>query len=251
MFPTLIEIGPLTIHTYGFFIALGFLLALAWSTREARQRGLDPALVQDIGFYAIVAAIVGSRALYVLLNLDYFLANPFQTLMFWKGGLVFLGGVVAVVLTVFIFLRAHEQPILPWADTFMPGLALGQAVGRLGCFAAGCCFGKTCDLPWAVTFDAAGSLAPQGVPLHPTQLYHSLGALLSFVLLLAVKPYFKEPGRLTGVFLLLYPLVRIGVEFFRADFRGEVGPFSVTQIMAAALFLLGLYLTFRPRRSHV
>lgn len=244
MFPTLVELGPLTIHTYGLFIALAFLAGMAWASREARQRGIPVSMVQDIVFWSILAAIVGSRLLFVLLNPGYFLRNPLDIFMFWKGGLVFLGGALLVALAIWFYLRSKRQPILPWADLLIPALPLGQAIGRLGCFSAGCCYGKQCDLPWAVTFTNPGSLAPLNTPIHPTQLYHSLGDLTTFLTLLLAKPYLKRDGQVLGLFLLVFPVFRIGVEFFRADFRGSMGPFSTTQVISAALMLVGLWLTF-------
>ncbi len=244
MFPTLVDLGPLTVHTYGLFIALAFLAGMVWASHEARQRGASVAMVQDIVFWSILAAIIGSRLLFVLINPGYFLRHPLDILMFWKGGLVFLGGALLVALVIWIYLRAKRQPILFWADLLVPALPLGQAIGRLGCFAAGCCYGKECVLPWAVTFNTAGSLAPQNVSLHPTQLYHSLGDLTTFLVLLLAKPYIKRPGQVLGLYLLVFPVFRIAVEFFRADFRGAMGPFSTTQVIAAALMPVGLWLTF-------
>lgn len=244
MFPTLIDFGPVAIHTYGLFIALGFLAGMSWASREARQRGLSVAMVQDVVFWSILAAIVGSRLLFVLINPDYFLRNPLEIFMFWKGGLVFLGGALLVALVIWIYLRSKGQPIMAWADVLVPALPLGQAIGRLGCFAAGCCYGKECDLPWAVIFTNNDSLAPLNTPIHPTQLYHSLGDLTTFLILVLAKPYLKRNGQVLGLFLLVFPVFRIGVEFFRADFRGTMGPFSTTQVISAALILVGIWLTF-------
>ena len=244
MFPTLIDFGPVAIHTYGLFIALGFLAGMSWASREARQRGLSVAMVQDVVFWSILAAIIGSRLLFVLINPAYFLRNPLEIFMFWKGGLVFLGGALLVALVIWIYLRSKGQPIMVWADVLVPALPLGQAIGRLGCFAAGCCYGKECDLPWAVTFTNNDSLAPLNTPIHPTQLYHSLGDLTTFLILVLAKPYLKRNGQALGLFLLVFPVFRIGVEFFRADFRGTMGPFSTTQVISAALILVGIWLTF-------
>lgn len=244
MFPILVDLGPLTVHTYGLFIALAFLAGMAWASHEARQRGASVAMVQDIVFWSILAAIIGSRMLYVMINPGYFLRHPLDIFMFWKGGLVFLGGALLVALVIWFYLRSKRQPIMFWADLLVPALPLGQAIGRLGCFAAGCCYGKECDLPWAVTFTNAGSLAPKNMSLHPTQLYHSLGDLTTFLILLFAKPFIKRPGQVLGLYLLVFPVFRIAVEFFRADFRGVMGPFSTTQVIAAALMPIGLWLTF-------
>jgi phosphatidylglycerol:prolipoprotein diacylglycerol transferase len=249
MNPVLIDIGPLTIHSYGFFIAAGFLLGLSVAMHQAKQRGLDHKLVPDLGFYIILSAIVGSRLLYVLLEPAYFLDNPLQILQFWKGGLVFLGGALLAALVCLLVLRRKNQPFWPWADAFAPGIAAGQAVGRLGCLMAGCCYGKACSLPWSITFTQPNSLAPINVPLHPTQVYHSLAGLITLCILLLARKKMARPGELFALFLVLYSMFRFVIEFFRGDFRGYLGFLSVTQWVSAALFMAGLTLIIKARRS--
>ena len=185
----------------------------------------------------------------VIENLYYFLENPLEAFMFWKGGLVFLGGAIVATFLGYLFLRKKSQPIWPWLDALAPGLALGQAIGRLGCVSAGCCYGKPCDLPWAITFSDVNSLAPLHTSLHPTQAYHSLAGLLSFIILLIFKKRITTPGKLMGTFLVLYSTFRFGIEFFRGDYRGDLGILSVTQILAAGIFVLGIsILTFRKNK---
>jgi phosphatidylglycerol:prolipoprotein diacylglycerol transferase len=247
MHPKLITIGSFTIYTYGFFIAAAFLLGMSWTMREARYRGLNPKLVSDLGFYLILGGILGARLLYVLINPRYFLEHPLEIFMFWKGGLVFLGGAIVGAICGYVFLRKRNQPLWPWLDAVAPGLALGQAVGRLGCFAAGCCYGTKCTLPWAVTFTHPDSLAPLYVPLHPTQIYHSLAGLVTFIFLLVAKKRLKGSGQLMGLFLILYAFFRFSIEFFRGDYRGSIGILSVTQILALGLFILGLWVIYKRR----
>jgi phosphatidylglycerol:prolipoprotein diacylglycerol transferase len=249
MHPILLEIGPVAIHAYGFFIAAGFLLGMAWIIREARQRGLNDRIVHDFAFFALIAAIVGSRLFYVAINLDHFLANPLDIVMFWKGGLVFSGAVLAAGALVVAVLKYKGQPLGPWADAVAPGLALGQAVGRLGCFSAGCCFGKACDLPWAVTFTDPNSLAPLYTGVHPTQLYHSLAGLAIFLVILAAKRRFQVPGRIFGLYLALFSTLRFIIEFFRGDYRGDLGFLSVTQVVALCIFATGAWLLIRKPKG--
>ncbi len=240
MNPVLIDFGPITIHSYGFFIAAGFLLGLSVTMHQAKQKGLDHKCVPDLGFYIILSAIVGSRLLYVLLEPAYFLDHPLQILQFWKGGLVFLGGAILAALACLVILRRKQQPFWPWADAFAPGIAAGQAVGRLGCLMAGCCYGKACSLPWSITFTQPNSLAPINVPLHPTQVYHSLAGLITLIVLLLVRKKLPGQGQLFALLLILYSAFRFTIEFFRGDFRGYLGFLSVTQWVAAALLLIGL-----------
>lgn len=260
MFPTILEIGPLilfgiqigpfALHTYGLFVAAGFLLGIAWSMREARQRGLDPNLVSDLGFYIILGAILGARILYVLINPTYFWQNPQEIVMFWKGGLVFSGGAILATLFAMAFLKAKRQDHWLWMDVLAPGVGLGEAIGRIGCLAAGCCYGASCDLPWAVTFFHPESLAPLHVPLHPTQLYHSLAGLACFAAVLAAKNRMQSSGQLMGLFLILFGAFRFVIEIFRADYRGNFGPVSVTQFIALCAVGLGVFIILH-RRRHV
>lgn len=156
----------------------------------------------------------------------------------WHGGLI--GGALAGAM----FFRSKKVSLALAADVFAPGLALGQAIGRLGCFFAGCCYGKSCDRPWAVTFTDPGSLAPLGVPLHPTQLYDAVfnGAIF-LVLWWAGRKESLRPGRgrLFALYLLFAALARGMVEFFRDDDRGRLGVLTATQTVSLGLLLLGLW----------
>jgi phosphatidylglycerol:prolipoprotein diacylglycerol transferase len=251
MHPILLEFGGLTIYAYGVLIAAAFLTALAFTMHEAKRRGLPHKLVPDLGFWIIVGALAGSRQLYVLITPATFLSNPLEIFAIWNGGFVFLGGGLLGGGLGYWFLRRKKQRVLPWLDTAAPGIALGQAVGRIGCLMAGCCYGKPApELPWAVTFTHAKSIAPLFTPLHPTQIYHSLAGFITFAVLLACRKRFTTPGRLMGLFLVLYAAFRIAIEFFRGDYRGFAGPVSLTQILALAFAGLGVYLlTRQPKAS--
>lgn len=250
MHPVLVDLGFATIHTYGVFIALAFVSALAWTWLEARRKGLDAKRIPDLAFAVFVGALVGARLLYVLLCLPHFLEHPLEILRFWEGGMVFSGGAVLGAYLGWREARKHHLPVMPWLDAVAPGLALGEAVGRLGCFSAGCCYGQLCAMPWAVTFTDPSSLAePLNMPLHPTQIYHSLSGLLAFGILVALRDRLKRPGQLMGLFLILFCLARFFVEFFRADYRGELGPFSVTQLLYAGFLVLGLFLLLNKRSA--
>lgn len=260
MFPTIFEsspfvifnihIGPFALHTYGLFVAMGFLLGLGWSMREARNLGLDATLLSDLGFYLILGSILGARLLYVLINPVYFWYNPLEIFMFWKGGLVFSGGAIVATTLGIWYLKKKNQNIWKWMDALAPGIGLGESIGRIGCLAAGCCYGAVCDLPWAITFTHPDSLAPLFQPLHPTQLYHSLAGLLCFITLVALKPILRYSGWRMGIFLLLFGSFRFIIEIFRADYRGELGLFSVTQLIALGAIALGATIMVY-RRKHV
>lgn len=251
MHPILVDVGPVAVHTYGLFVALGFLAAMGWTWLEVRRAGLDENLIPDFALLGLFGGLLGARLMYVLLNLDWFAAHPANIVMFWKGGMVFSGGaVLGAALPIWLAWK-KGAPVLRWLDCVAPAAGLGQAIGRLGCYSAGCCYGAPTDQPWAATFTDPGSLArPLGVPLHPTQIYHALAGLACWGLILASKRWLTRPGQRIGLFLVLFPVFRFTIEFFRADFRGDLGPLSATQGVAVAFFVLGWYLILRnPNRS--
>ncbi|CCO24517.1 prolipoprotein diacylglyceryl transferase [Maridesulfovibrio hydrothermalis] len=244
MNPILFSIGTLNIYSYSVYLTAGCLLAMGWAMREARLKELPFTLAPVAGIIAIACGIAGARVLYVALYPQEFIQNVIEIFYIWQGGLVFSGAFIFGSLSGLLYLKSQKQELLPWLDCFAPAIALGQAVGRLGCFSAGCCYGKHTDLAWAVTFKNADSLAPLFYPLHPTQLYHSLAGLVSFIILLLAKKFIKTDGQLTGLFLLLFSVFRFIIEFFRADYRGTLGSISVTQFITLVFFSIGIYLLF-------
>ncbi|MDD5207359.1 MAG: prolipoprotein diacylglyceryl transferase, partial [Desulfobacterales bacterium] len=164
MLPDLLSIGPLTIHTYGLLVALGFAAAFASTLRLSPAYGLGFHQVMDMGFIGIVAGVAGSRLLFVLFNPSHFFARPLEMFKIWEGGLVFSGGLVAVAGAMLFYSRRHGISFLRIGDLWTPGVALGQSLGRVGCFMAGCCYGKPLDAPWSVVFTDPVSLAPLHIP---------------------------------------------------------------------------------------
>lgn len=249
MHPILIDLGFANIHTYGLFVALGFLAAVGWTWLEAGRAGLDRQVLPDAALWILVGAVLGARLFFVVLDPDRFLANPLAALMFWKGGLVFSGGVIGGTALGVMYGIRRGQPIYRWMDCIAPSVALGQALGRLGCFFAGCCYGLPTNHPWGVTFTDPLCLAPTGVSLHPTQLYHAGAVFTIFLVLWAVRDRFAVPGRRTGLFLVLFSMARVVIEQFRNDFRGDLYWVTPTQAVALAFFLAGMYLLFRNPKT--
>ena len=228
MHPVLIRIGPLTIHSYGLFIAAGFLIGLSLAVHQAKKQGISAERITDIGFYLLLSAIIGSRLLFVAISARHYLDHPLDIFKIWEGGLVFYGGLILAVPVAIWYVRRHRMNLWDTADIFAPSLAIGHAIGRLGCFAAGCCYGKPAhDLPWAVTFSDPECLANVGIPLHPVQIYESLGELLNFFILVTLRKHQSFKGQLFWTYILLYSLLRFAVEFFRGD---EVRGFIVSGI---------------------
>ncbi len=250
MHPILFQYGRFTIYTYGVFVAAGFLAALWLAGREARRRGMDPRTFQDLGFLILVAALLGARLFYVLIEWPFFLEHPLKVFEIWKGGLVFYGGFTCAALASLWFVKKRGLAAWPTADVVVPSLALGQALGRLGCFFAGCCYGMECHLPWAVTFTDRTGLARLDTPLHPTQLYSALSNFLIFAVLhFLLRPRQRFPGQLLGTYLVLYPASRFAIEFLRGDPRGGIGPLSTSQLVGVPLFLFGRWMLLRRREA--
>lgn len=222
MHPILIKIGPLTIYSYGFFLAVGFMLGIFYATRQARREGIDPQKISDLAFYIIIAALVGARLLFIITEPHDFLENPLEVFKIWKGGLVFYGGFMAALVAGIWYVKRNKMPIWKTADIIAPSIALGQSLGRIGCFSAGCCYGREADVPWAVTFTDPNSLARLGVPLHPTQLYEAALDFGIFLFLISFKKRKTFDGQLIWLYTLLYAIVRFIVELFRGDPRGSV-----------------------------
>ncbi len=244
MYPVLFKIGPLTLHTYGFFVALGFLLALTWTHRESLRQGLDPEIFHDLFFHVVISALLGARIFYVALNFSYFRQDPLAALRLWEGGLVFYGGFIAAV-PVFIWrIRRWQRPALEILDVAAPALVLAQAVGRLGCLSSGCCYGKECSSGFAITFTSAISHAPLHQALHPVQIYHSLADLTIFVVLCFLSQRSLRRGTLVVSYMVLYGIMRFTVEFWRGDPRGFLYGFSTSQWISLALVICGLLLWF-------
>lgn len=245
MYPRLVELGPFTIYTYGVLLAAAFLLGLRLATSRARARGLDPGKILDLGIYIIVSAIVGGKLLLLVTDFRAFRANPADILSLARSGGVFYGGLLLAVVVSFWYMRRHRLPLWPTFDVFAPGIALGHAVGRLGCLMAGCCWGHATHLPWGITFsdpftgDYVGT--PLGVALHPTQVYEAIAetGILLFLL------WFEKRGRAFNgrtfwVYILLYGISRYAIEFFRGDPRGSVWIFSTSQFISVLLVPLAV-----------
>jgi phosphatidylglycerol:prolipoprotein diacylglycerol transferase len=254
MLPNLIQIGNFFLPTYGLLAVLGFMTALWMSSRLGRAAGLDPEAVFNLGIYSGLAALLGAKALLIALDFRYYLQSPSELLSMatLRAGGIFYGGLVAALVTAFLYMRRKKLPGLVTADAFAPGLALGHSIGRLGCFAAGCCWGVPTRLPWAVTFssqiaqDRVG--VPLGEPLHPTQLYESLAEAVVFLILYRRYRRPHRPGAIIGLYLALYSSARFFVEFVRYHdpTNAYFGPLVTEQWIALALVGLGIWLMARP-----
>jgi len=217
MYPILLNFGAMSVHAYGFFIAVAFLAGIAVTLHYAKREGIDSQNVLDIAIIGLVAAIVGARLFYVVGQWSEFRDNPMDMFMVQKGGLVFLGGFLLALLAGTIYVRFKKLPLLKFFDSIAPGVALGYSIARIGCFLNGCCFGLPTKLPWGIAFPP-GALAFGyfgGDHLHPTQLYALLLMLLSFLLLVVIYRSKRFDGQVFFWWFIFYALYRFGVEFLR------------------------------------
>lgn len=252
MHPILFRWGDLALHTYGAFAAIGFLAGLGLAGRQGRRAGLGGSAVGDAGAALLLGGLLGARLFYVLFHLSEF-QEAMEVVKIWRGGLMWQGGLLGGTLAGVLHFRRRGISLAMAADVLAPGIALGQAFGRVGCFFAGCCHGAACAKPWAVTFRSPESLAPIGVPLHPTQLYDAgFNVLIAFLLVwISDRPAFRAGrGRVAWLYLTLASAARLAVEPFRADARGAgIGDWSATALIAAGFFAVGLASLLISRRS--
>ena len=247
MYPDLFSIGPLTIHTYGLFVAIGFAVGLIVTVKIGNAQGIKPQQAMDMGFIMILSAIIGSRLGYALINLSYYRDHPFDIFKVWQGGLVFSGGLVAVMLVMSWYIKRHHLSFWKMGDLWAPAVAIGQSFGRIGCFMAGCCYGKPTDLQWGVVFTHPQSLArPLNIPLHPTQLYSSLSGLIIFIVLMVLYTKKRFQGQVFLWFLILHSTSRLLIERFRGDDRGLIpgSDMSITQLITLLILIASVILLF-------
>lgn len=215
MFPEIRLTSSFGVSTYFLIISLACTLGALWFIRRAAARGLEKVTAIDLTLLCLVAGFTGARLLHVFYeDFSYYQANPFAVLYIWNGGFVFLGGVIAAWAAGVLFCNLKKEPFWFWADAAAPPIAFAYAMGRVACFANGCCFGKECVLPWAV--DMHGYLR------HPAQLYATGWELLLLAVLLKIEPRTRTSGILFNLWLLGHAGGRLLMEAFRADPRGDL-----------------------------
>lgn len=242
MLPTLLHLGPLTLHTYGLLIAIGFLLGMAVLKRTAKPLGILGDSVDRLAVLMLVSGIVGARLMfYAVDGFQAFRADPLSIFRIWEGGLVFYGGVGGSVIAAALYARRRKIRFLSLGDALVPPLLIAHSFGRLGCLAAGCCYGRAAGHWPGITFLNPESLAPRYVPLLPTQPLESLAL---FLLFLASYQLFKRSaptGRVSAFYLCGYAMVRFLMEFMRGDDRGlPVFGLPPSQAVALVLFVAGI-----------
>lgn len=241
MHPILLQIGSFTLYSYGVMVAMGTAVCMFYGLHLVYKDGLDPDKCTNVGVVTMLSGLLGCRLAFYIIEWEKLQYQPWYEFFFlWQGGLVFYGGIAVGLPVAIVMIRLYKLPMLKLMDIGGVIAPLGQAIGRIGCFMAGCCYGA----PWesgvcAVTFTDPHSLAPRGVPLHPTQLYTSGALLLIFLIMLVIRKRRRFYGQVFFTYTLLHGIARMIIEQFRADFRGEplFGDVAPTAVFAGCLAL--------------
>jgi phosphatidylglycerol:prolipoprotein diacylglycerol transferase len=246
MHPILFHVWKFPVYSYGFLTCLAFVLASLYLSRviaKSKEKLISQGELDCLLLLIIVLGFVGSKLLYIITELRHFILYPLDIFRSLNGGFVYYGGFISVIVGMIIYSRRKKINFLKLCDFFAPGLALGHAIGRIGCFFAGCCHGKESNLPWAVMFNDKNSVAVTGVHLHPTQLYESLGNFLLFILLYFYSKKERKAGVPIAIYLIGYAVLRFVIEFFRGDDRGmQYLGLSISQIISIFLLIGGIFI---------
>ena len=256
MHPDLFSLGPITIKTYGFCMALGFFAAWQVLGRLCRRSGRNPEAFSNLVVLLLIGGVLGSRVAYVIEHWSAeFAVHPADVVKVWQGGLVFYGGLIFAIAVFVVWCRVRRERMAPVADLFVTVIPLAHAFGRVGCFFFGCCYGCRSESVCAVAFPKhspawnaqveAGLISPSAtasLPVLPTQLFEAAAVLCLFALLLFVflRNWRRRPGFATGCYLAGYACIRFGVEFLRNDMRQHFGKMPIGQVISLGLFVLGI-----------
>lgn len=236
MYNDILTVGPITIHGYGLMIAIGVLTALFIGEARAKKRNLNGDEIYNLTICCAVFGFLGAKLMFCIVEWKTFIRDPLSLLQ--SSGFVVYGGIIAGVTAGYVWCRLRRLAFLDYFDLVLPSVAVAQGFGRLGCFLAGCCYGRETDSVFGIVFSNS-QYAPNHVKLIPTQLISAAGmfAIAGVCFWYARKP--RKKGRTGFLYLILYSIGRFGVEFLRNDYRGEIGIFSVSQFISLFVVLIG------------
>jgi len=233
MHPIICQIGPFTVYSYGLMLALAFIIAQRLALRQAAKHGIAADIISGVCFVAVIFGLIGARAFYVLNNLQFFMSYPLEILMLQHGGLSWFGGMFLAILAAICYLKIKKFSVYRTLDLLAPFVVLAQAIGRIGCFLNGCCYGRPSR--FGIYVDAGH------VALIPTQIYSTLMLLLIFVFLRFIQ---ERPAQKAGtvffLYILLYSVKRFFIEFFRGDSSPVLWGLTLFQLFSAVLFIVAL-----------
>lgn len=237
MYNELLKIGPFTVHGYGLMIAIGVFLALYIAEHRAKKLKLDADCLYIVTFVCVISGFVFAKLLFCLVEYKLLLTDPMRVLS--SNGFVVYGGIIGGILAAKIYFKIKKYNFWDYFDLILPSVAIAQAFGRIGCFLAGCCYGQKTDAWYGIAFHQS-DFAPNNVKLIPTQLISSAGMFIIAFILFAFAKKNKKSGRVGALYLILYSVGRFGIEFFRNDYRGTVGPLSTSQFISIFIVLIGV-----------
>lgn len=229
MYPVLFHVGSISIYSWGVVFAATLLACAILVRIEIKRQGLNPDITYDLILLAAVGGLVGARVFYVLGHWNYYAQTPIRIFNISEGGLVFYGGLGGGTLAILLYVKAKSLPIWKIADLAAPALAMGAAIGRVGCLLNGCCYGKPSRVPWAIFL--------AGMPRHPTQIYEILMNLAIFTIIWFWRRKFTQEGLIFWLYLFLYSAARFNVEFLRETRAAALG-LSASQLISIGIFLI-------------
>ena len=236
MHPIITNIGPLYIYSYGLMVAIGFAVATLLAYRHAAEFGINKEKIIDFGITILLGGIIGARAFYIILNLQYYIENPVDILNLTRGGLVWYGAFLSGLIAGTWFVRRNKINFWAMGDLFAPYIALAQAFGRIGCFLNGCCYGS--QVPSGFVLSVV--FPNESVARHPTQIYSCIILLLIFIALRFWQKRSHFKGQIFLGYLILYSITRFGLEFLRGDNPKDYFGFTISQMVSAAIFIISL-----------
>lgn len=248
------SIGPFAIHWYGLFVVSGIIAALLIILQLAKSKGIKPDEVFDLGFYVIIAGIVGARIYSVFLDFPYYVSNPGQIIAVWNGGLAIHGAIIGGAAALIYYVYKKRQSFWQWADLIVVGLPLGQTFGRWGNYFNQEIFGTSTTLPWGIPIELG--FRPEQFAsfqyFHPTFLYESILNLINFFILLFIFKKAKvQTGTVALIYLITYSIIRIAMEFLRTDTVPVFFGLRVTMIVSIVMLIIGVIFLFKPRKDDI
>lgn len=226
MHPIICKIGPFTIYSYGFMLAVAFFVSSALASRQAKRHNINPNLIFNFSFIVFISGIIGARLLYIVENITYYVKHPFEIIMLPQGGLSWFGGLILAMICGAIYLKKKKLSIYKVFDLIAPFVSLGQAIGRIGCLLNGCCFGRT---------------------LIPLQIYSSLSLIIIFIILRWLQARPHQEGQIFLLYLLLYSIKRFFIEFWRSDNEIIFLGLTLFQVIGVVVFCLSLFKLIKLR----
>jgi phosphatidylglycerol:prolipoprotein diacylglycerol transferase len=232
MYPKICSIGPFTVYSYGLMLVLAFLVSSRLACMQAKRQNINPETIFNLSFIIFISGVIGARLFYIIENIDYYIKNPFEIIMLQYGGLSWFGGLLLGAFVGILYLKRKKIPVYKILDLVIPFVALGQAIGRIGCLLNGCCFGKESN--FGIYFASHQKI------LIPTQAHSSLILIFIFVFLRFLQDKPHKDGEIFFAYLILYSIKRFFIEFWRADNPVIFSGLTLFQILSIVIFFLAL-----------